>query len=106
MSITRWLTVTFFCLLLSSVVTNNFFIPTAVSKITSVPEEIVVDGFTHNALGVFLFGTYEERHDFAKGRLTSFGKMPYDVEKVLKTSYGMNDKRVHTIGSLLEFCTL
>ncbi len=104
MTFRRFLATTICCAALSLIIANNFFVTPAISKVTNIPEEVVVDGFRHHAVAVFLFGTDDERHRFAKGQQTEFGMMPYDSEAVMKKNYGMTDYEVHTTGAGLDFC--
>lgn len=99
-----WLALTLICGAGGYLVCNDFYIPQLISEVTNVPKSIVKDGLEHNAIAVYLFGTYEERHSFAKGQPTGFGSMPYDVDEVMKRFHNMSEERVHNIGSLLGFC--
>lgn len=104
LKLNEWLILMLISLPTSWIVSNEFYVPTIISEVTSIPEEIVRDGLENNAVAVCLFGTYEEKHRFAKGQRTRFGSMPYPVDERLWSSHGMNDKEIHYIGSHLGFC--
>ena len=100
----EWIILILICLFTSWIASNEFYIPTIISEFTRVPEKIVRDGLINNAVAVYLFGTSEEKHRFAKGQRTRFGSMPYPVDERLWSSHNMDDVEIHDIGSRLDFC--
>ena len=62
--------------------------------------DMIIDSVSNGGISVVLFGNYKERHDFAKGRPTRFGKLPYSTETVLLNK-GWSDEKVHRYGNML-----
>lgn len=104
LTLNEWFILILISIPTSWLVANYFYIPTVISEVTSIPEEIIRDGLENNAVAVYLFGTYEEKHRFAKGQRTRFGSMPYPVDERLWSSRDMDEEEIHDIGSRLGFC--
>ena len=100
----EWIILILVSLFTSWIAFNEFYIPTIISEFTRIPEEIVRDSLENNVVAVYLFGTSEEKHRFAKGQSTRFGSMPYPVDERLWSSHKMDDIEIHEIGSRFDFC--
>lgn len=47
-------------------------------------------------------GTAAEKHDFAHGKWTKYGSLPFDADSYLRSS-GFSEKQVHDLGFTLGF---
>lgn len=78
----------------------------AVDEVTvaGVPLEIAGDAARQPGLiPLLVSGSARERHDFAKGRPTRFGRMSFDADQFLKLKKGWSEQRIHDTGASLGF---
>ncbi len=74
-----------------------------VAAILQVPSELIIESFDGDGLSVFLFGSASEKHNYAKGRSTQFGKMSLATDDYLKAEKGWSEIHIHEVGHALGF---
>lgn len=68
----------------------------------NIPPEVIEDALQSGAMLAYLFGTFEERHAFAKGHVTRFGHMSFDSDSYLQ-SKGWSERKIHEAGNYYGF---
>lgn len=68
-----------------------------------IPSGLYKEALGAGALTVIALGSEEERHQFAKGLPTQYGRMPIDADAFLKFRLGWSERRIHNLGSALGF---
>lgn len=67
-----------------------------------MPSEVIDNALESGAIMASLFGTFEERHAFAKGQSTRFGHMSFDSDSYLQ-SKGWSEHKIHEAGNYYGF---
>lgn len=74
-----------------------------IEQMSGVPGKIVTDALMNGGIKVHLFGSAEEKHQFAKGEWTRFGTLPYDSETYLEDSHGWSTEKVHAVSGFYGY---
>jgi len=72
----------------------------------AIPAEIVTEAVKNGGVKVFLLGSYEEKHAFAKGLPTQYGQMSFNADDFLKYRAGWSERKIHAVGHSLGFSEL
>jgi hypothetical protein len=75
-------------------------------EILGVPGEIVVDAINAGGLNVMLYGSFNEKHNFAKGYTTKYGRMSFNTDDYLKYKMKWSEKKIHQVGHSLGISVL
>lgn len=68
-----------------------------------IPFEVIGDALDQEGFtDLMINGSKEDRHNFAHGNATKYGRMPYDVDKYLQ-SKGWSDEKIHDYGHTTGF---
>lgn len=92
-------------LFLLILILSGIFLPTTnlLETLTGVPSKILYTAASQKGFWDLMFnGTYQEKHDFAHGKYTKYGTMPFDSDCYLQ-SIGWSEKKIHVIGSKWGF---
>lgn len=73
---------------------------------TEIPTELVYDAIQSGGIQAFLFGTFDEKHRFAKGEKTAFGQMTLNADDFLKYRAGWDEQKIHRLGFQTGFSNL
>lgn len=71
-----------------------------------IPDEVISEALASGGLDVALYGTPTERHAFAKGYATRFGKMSFSADDYLKYNKGWSEEKIHSVGHSVGFSSL
>lgn len=85
-----------------SIIVGLSYVASDNSQNFDIPPEVIDDALESGAISAYLFGTFEERHAFAKGQSTRFGHMSFDSDSYLQSKC-WNEHKIHEAGNYYGF---